>query len=155
MRTDPYVALPFGSDRERAELVGSLLHPVSRSETWRRLVTPPTVSARSISKRAVQSPWRRANRRTASFGGRAPIAQGGPIWRKPTAKTTTQLQQQRNYCTRFEQNPKGKNLSVALLSRLFTVGYGVRDGAERQADPRSGHSSVGRERIQIDYVSMS
>jgi hypothetical protein len=49
-------------------------------------------------------------------------------------KQQRNLQQQRNYCTRFEQNPKGKNLSVVLLSRLFTAGYGVRDGAE----PRSG-----------------
>ena len=40
MRTSPCVALPFGSGRKRTELVGLLLHPVSRSETWRRLVTP-------------------------------------------------------------------------------------------------------------------
>ena len=40
MRTcSPYVALPFDPGRLRPELVGLLLHPVSRSETWRRLVT--------------------------------------------------------------------------------------------------------------------
>src|SRR4029077_2376529 len=38
MRTcSPYVALPFDPGRVRPELVGLLLHPVSRSETWRRL----------------------------------------------------------------------------------------------------------------------
>jgi hypothetical protein len=50
MRTYPYVALPFGPDRERPELVGSLLHPVPRSETWRRLVTPRENPPRSISE---------------------------------------------------------------------------------------------------------
>jgi len=38
-RIVPYVALPFDSGRKRPELVGFLLHPVSRSETWRRLLT--------------------------------------------------------------------------------------------------------------------
>jgi len=36
------VALPFDPSRARPELVGFLLHPVSRSETWRRLVTART-----------------------------------------------------------------------------------------------------------------
>ncbi len=35
----PYVALPFDPGRKRPELVGFLLHPVSRSETRRRLGT--------------------------------------------------------------------------------------------------------------------
>src|SRR6266403_3925862 len=40
MRTSsPCVALPFDPGRVRPELVGFLLHPVSRSETWRRLGT--------------------------------------------------------------------------------------------------------------------
>ena len=44
MRTcSPYVALPFDSGRVRPELVGLLLHPISRSETWRRLVTLRTL----------------------------------------------------------------------------------------------------------------
>src|ERR1700682_4461483 len=43
MRTcSPYVALPFDPGRVRPELVGVLLHPVSRSETWRRLGTRRT-----------------------------------------------------------------------------------------------------------------
>src|SRR5580700_11469609 len=79
LRTDPYVALPFGSDRVRAELVGLLLHPVPRSETWRRLVTPVN-TPESISKHCHSKPL--AQGRIAErhcFGGRAPIAQGGPI----------------------------------------------------------------------------
>ncbi len=44
MRTcSPYVALPFDPGRLRPELVGLLLHPVSRSETWRRLGTRRTL----------------------------------------------------------------------------------------------------------------
>jgi|SRR5579859_158846 len=43
MRTcSPYVALPFDPGLVRPELVGFLLHPVSRSETRRRLVTQRT-----------------------------------------------------------------------------------------------------------------
>src|SRR5467141_4013332 len=43
MRTSsPCVALPFGPGRLRPKLVGFLLHPVSRSETWRRLGTQRT-----------------------------------------------------------------------------------------------------------------
>jgi len=43
MRTSsPCVALPFDPGRVRPELVGLLLHPVSRSETWRRLGTRRT-----------------------------------------------------------------------------------------------------------------
>jgi hypothetical protein len=34
---EPTVALPCDSGRKRTELVGFLLHPVSRSETWRSL----------------------------------------------------------------------------------------------------------------------
>jgi hypothetical protein len=37
LRIIPYVAFPFGPERMRSELVGLLLHPISRSETWRRL----------------------------------------------------------------------------------------------------------------------
>jgi len=46
LRNDSYVvpcdpiwadALPFDSGRLQPELVGFLLHPISRSETWRRL----------------------------------------------------------------------------------------------------------------------
>jgi hypothetical protein len=43
MRTSsPCVALPFGPGLVQPELVGFLLHPVSRSETWRRLGTRRT-----------------------------------------------------------------------------------------------------------------
>jgi hypothetical protein len=38
LRIVPYVAYPFGSERVRSKLVGLLLHPISRSETWRRLL---------------------------------------------------------------------------------------------------------------------
>jgi hypothetical protein len=59
------------------ELVGPLLHPVSRSETWRRLV----ILVRRMRLRFARihfqarrsSPWRRAGKRTARLGGRAPI----------------------------------------------------------------------------------
>ena len=50
---------------------------------------PGKHSPRSNSKQVVQSPWRRANCRTTLLGGRAPIAQGGPIWRKPDCEPTT------------------------------------------------------------------
>jgi len=38
LRLVPYVALPFDSERVRSKLVGLLLHPISRSETWRSLL---------------------------------------------------------------------------------------------------------------------
>src|SRR6266436_9610726 len=57
----PYVALPFDPGRVRPELVGLLLHPVSRSETWRRLGTPRTLLRSSQgfhSKDAGRGSWR-------------------------------------------------------------------------------------------------
>jgi len=90
LRTDPYVALPFDPDRKRPELVGFLLHPISRSETWRRLQRPVDRSRWAHSKQAHgKGPWRRAEIKPQSLGGRAPIAQSGPIWRKPDCESTT------------------------------------------------------------------
>ena len=64
MRTSsPCVALPFDPSRVRLELVGFLLHPVSRSETWRRLGTRRTQLRSSQgfhSKDAAQDSWRGA-----------------------------------------------------------------------------------------------
>ena len=68
MRTcSPYVALPFDPGRERPELVGFLLHPVSRSETWRRLVTHASfVKAGEVYFQASQpGSWRRAKPQAA------------------------------------------------------------------------------------------
>src|SRR6202158_2487318 len=52
LRNDPYVAYPLISVRRaNPKLVGFLLHPISRSETWRRLmflqVSGPELLARS------------------------------------------------------------------------------------------------------------
>jgi len=84
--------LPFGPGRVRPELVGFLLHPVSRSETWRRLDTERTWLKSSPgfhSKDAARGSWRRAEKLpTHSLGGRAPGYWDGPIWRKPNSKAT-------------------------------------------------------------------
>ena len=90
MRTcSPYVALPFDPGRVRPELVGLLLHPVSRSETWRRLGTPRTLlrSPRGFhSKDAGPGSWRRAEKLPPqSLGGRVPDCRDGPIRRKPNS----------------------------------------------------------------------
>src|SRR5436190_1485743 len=78
------------ADRKRPELVGFLLHPISRSETWRRLQRPVDRSRWAHSKQAHgKGPWRRAEIKPQSLGGRAPIAQSGPIWRKPDCESTT------------------------------------------------------------------
>src|SRR5271155_178452 len=50
-RNAPYVALPFDPGRLRPELVGFLLHPISRSETWRRLLNSK-VSAQKLLARS-------------------------------------------------------------------------------------------------------
>jgi hypothetical protein len=88
MRTcSPYVALPFDPGRVRPELVGLLLHPVSRSETWRRLGTRRTLlqSPRGFhSKDARPGSWRRAEKLPPqSLGGRVPDCRDEPIERKP------------------------------------------------------------------------
>src|SRR5258708_5519217 len=91
MRTcSPYVALPFDPGRLRPELVGLLLHPVSRSETWRRLGTRRTLlrSPRGFhSKHAGPSSWRRAEKLPPqSLGGRVPDCRTGRFAGNRTAK---------------------------------------------------------------------
>src|SRR5260370_42713647 len=91
MRTcSPYVALPFDPGRLRPELVGLLLHPVSRSETWRRLGPRRTLlrSPRGFhSKHAGPGSWRRAEKLPPqSLGGRVPDCRDGPIERKPNSE---------------------------------------------------------------------
>src|SRR4029077_10628927 len=86
----PYVALPFDPGRVRPELVGLPLHPVSRSETWRRLGTRRTLLQSPLgfhSKDAGPDSWRRAQKLPPqSLGGRVPDCRDGPIWRKPNSK---------------------------------------------------------------------
>src|SRR5580704_18429328 len=62
------------------ELVGPLLHPVSRSETWRRLVNLTNVFAleRFHFQARRSGPWRRTKTELRGLGGRASIARGGP-----------------------------------------------------------------------------
>src|SRR5579863_4723398 len=56
LRNVPYVALPFDSARMRTELVGFLLHPISRSETWRRLYfSPGNCSSRLLARNRFSS----------------------------------------------------------------------------------------------------
>jgi len=88
------------------ELVGPLLHPVSRSETWRRLVNPANVNCvcRVYFQARRSGPWRRAENELRWLGGRASIARGGPKnRRKPTAKL------QRSYCTWWSAKSKQKS----------------------------------------------
>src|SRR5260370_10907402 len=98
MRTcSPYVALPFDPGRLRPELVGLLLHPVSRSETWRRLGTRRTLlrTPRGFhSKHAGPISLRRAEKLPPqSLSRRVPDCLDGPICTKPnTDKLLT-------YCT--------------------------------------------------------
>src|SRR5579859_2901279 len=95
MRTcSPYVALPFDPGRVRPELVGLLLHPVSRSETWRRLVTrrtllrnPPGFHSKERWPGLVSCPGavRPKIRKLPpkSLGGRVPNCRDDPMRRKP------------------------------------------------------------------------
>ena len=94
MRTSsPYVALPFDPGRVRPELVGLLLHPVSRSETWRRLGTRRTCcKVREAFTPRTRGPApglpgavrRRAEKLPPqSLGGRVPHCRDEPIERKP------------------------------------------------------------------------
>jgi len=91
----PYVALPFDPGRVRPELVGLLLHPVSRSETWRRLGTRRTLLQSPLgfhSKDAGPDSWRRAQKLPPqSLGGRVPDCRDEPIERKPNNELQVQL----------------------------------------------------------------
>jgi len=106
----------------RPELVGFLLHPVSRSETWRRLGTWRISLPNPLgfhSKSAAQSPWRGAElpaaiswRTCPGLAGRADLEE--PELRKRTFK----LYPIRAIFSRvFDRKPTDKSSSYSRLQR--------------------------------------
>src|ERR1700687_5149027 len=84
LRTSPYVALPFDSDRVRPELVGLLCFIPSRAaRRGEDFFTLRTEVRRVVLQACGASSWRRAKLRPLTLGGRAPDHRNGPKWRIP------------------------------------------------------------------------
>src|SRR5437016_181773 len=105
LRIDPYVALPCDPGRASG-LVGFLLHPISRSETWRRLMF--------LQARELTGSWRRA-----AFVSQSCLADVS-IWRN--LKTNRQPKN----CTRFKAFSQVLEMGKNLCKLPVSLGLRVR-----------------------------